>query len=297
MSEGTSSRSHPTDTNAALDQRIDDSYNTVAGSPLVSNLQSLDRGHSRLRWFRGGPTPFGVLAVSVALAGARSRSGRGQMISTTRAVDPSSPPAPSIKMQVPRLPERRTSAHTVGAVLNQAGVGPPRNQRSGNGRTSSRLCRLLTSGLPASCLVRVVDALIERRVVSVGWDLDEVPSDIGPILFIRHPDGRSDDDRTQPHERDDRRPSPRLSVRASRTRSPPKRRRAGSSTTAHHSSRYVTQRHAAVRERRPRIEDHSQHGQPGDEHGPGTVAAPQPDETRYHGDRESGRTRRTPSRG
>ena len=71
---------------AVLDQRIDDSYNTVAGSPLVRNLQSLDDAWPfPLRWFRGGPTPFGVLALSFALAGGALAVGSHGRDRSTRA--------------------------------------------------------------------------------------------------------------------------------------------------------------------------------------------------------------------
>jgi hypothetical protein len=53
---------------AIVDRRISDSYNTISGSPLVVNLGELDDAKPLgLRWFRGGPTPFGVLALTVAM--------------------------------------------------------------------------------------------------------------------------------------------------------------------------------------------------------------------------------------
>jgi hypothetical protein len=54
---------------AVVDQRISDSYNTISGSPLAVNLRELDDAQPLgWRWFRGGPTPFGVLCAVTALA-------------------------------------------------------------------------------------------------------------------------------------------------------------------------------------------------------------------------------------
>jgi hypothetical protein len=52
-------------------QLIDDSYNTISGSPLFVNLHAFDRARPfPLRWFRGGPTVFGVTMLSLAVVSA-----------------------------------------------------------------------------------------------------------------------------------------------------------------------------------------------------------------------------------
>ena len=54
---------------SVLATRIDESYNTFSGSPLVVNLRTLDEGYTLpMRWFRGGATVFGLIAFTVATA-------------------------------------------------------------------------------------------------------------------------------------------------------------------------------------------------------------------------------------
>ena len=48
--------------------RIDASFNTISASPLAFNLRHLDDAQPfGLRWFRGGPTPLGIVAGVIAV--------------------------------------------------------------------------------------------------------------------------------------------------------------------------------------------------------------------------------------
>jgi hypothetical protein len=88
----------PPDTaQSVADQRIDESYNTISGSPLVVNLRHLDDARPfPLLWFRGGPTAVGVLAVSIAISAAALAVATARVAdrARTNTVDRASPGVP-----------------------------------------------------------------------------------------------------------------------------------------------------------------------------------------------------------